>query len=232
MGSRFSPAAVGAFELLFRPWMRRRVHAVRVAGLPVGLPPARPLLLAANHVSWWDGFILREVQRALRPGAPLYTVMSRTELARLPFFRRLGVVGIDPSSRGSVLGALRCLEVRVRERPDAVVVFFPQGRIWPSFRRPLGFQRGVELFARRLSSVVLPVGVHAEPLNTVAPTFFVSVGEPLEWAPGVEELERRVEAELDAVLGFVSTHGEEAPRGWPGPHRRLSPGAGAPEEVR
>jgi 1-acyl-sn-glycerol-3-phosphate acyltransferase len=110
MNSRFSPAAVRAFELLFHPWMRRRVHAVRVAGLPMGVAPTRPLLLASNHVSWWDAFVLREVQRVLRPGAPMYTLMSEAELARLPFFRWMGVVGIENGSPGSVARALRLLE--------------------------------------------------------------------------------------------------------------------------
>ncbi|HEX6068783.1 MAG TPA: lysophospholipid acyltransferase family protein [Longimicrobiaceae bacterium] len=221
MGSVFSPAAVAAFELLFRPWMRRRVHAVRVAGLPTRIPPAQPLLLAANHATWWDGFVLREVQRMLRPGAPLYTVMSAAELDRFPFFRRLGVVGIDAGSPASVARAVRFLEARIRDRPDSVVAYFPQGRIWPTHRRPLDFRRGVEIFARRLGAVVLPVGLHAEPLNTVSPTFFVSVGEPLDGAPEAAELERHVEAQLDAIHRFLAEHGEDAPRLWPGPFEPL-----------
>ena len=218
MKSRFSRPAVAAFELFFRPWMRRRVHAVRIA---FAARPAtgRPLLLAANHVSWWDGFVLREVQRALRPGAPMYTVMSSAELARFPYFRLMGVVGVDPASPGSVARALAFLRARLRERPESTVVFFPQGRIWPSHRRPLGFRRGVEVFARRLSAHVLPVGIHAEPLNTVAPTFFVSVGEGVDGHTSAAELERRVEAELDAVLGFLAEHGEEAGNAWPGATR-------------
>src|SRR5690606_15350821 len=92
MNSRFSPRIVAAFELGFRPWMRRRIHAVRVAGLPTYTPSARPILLVSNHVSWWDGFVLREVQRRIRPDAPVYVVMSEERLKRLPFFRLMGVV--------------------------------------------------------------------------------------------------------------------------------------------
>lgn len=227
MRSRFSPTAVGAFELFFRPWMRRRVNAVRMAGLPGPGLPAGPLLLAANHVSWWDGFILREVQRVLRPRAPMYTVMAEAELRRFPYFRRLGVVGVEGASPLSVARALRLLKSRLRERPDAVVVFLPQGRIWPSHRRPLGFRRGVELFARHLSTIILPVGLHAEPLNTISPTFFVAAGEPLDGAWRVAELERRVEAQLDAIHALLAVHGENAPRVWPGPHTPL-PAAGEP----
>lgn len=221
MDSRFSPAAVAAFELFFRPWMRRRVRAVLVAGVPRDLPPDRPVLFVPNHVSWWDGFVMREVQRVLRPGAPLFHLMSERELRRVPYFRRMGVVGIDAASPSSVARALRSLEERLAGRRDGCVVLFPQGRIWPSFRRPLGFERGVELFARRLAPLVLPVGLHLEPLNAAAPTVFVSVGEPVEGGVDAADLEARVEAEVDAVLAFLSAHGEEAPRAWPGPHGRL-----------
>jgi 1-acyl-sn-glycerol-3-phosphate acyltransferase len=221
MDSRFSRGAVGAFELVFRPWMRRRIHAVRMAGLPSVDAGERPLLLAANHVSWWDGFILREVQRRMRPRAPLYTLMSTAELQRLPFFRHLGVVGIDGDSPASVRSALRTLEARLRERPDAVIAYFPQGRIWPSHRRPLGFRRGIELFVERLSPRVLPVGLHLEPLNTVAPTVFVSVGGALDAPVGADALERRVEEELDAIRDFLAEHGEDAPSRWLGVYERL-----------
>jgi hypothetical protein len=155
----------------------------------------------------------------------MYTLMAEAELRRFPFFRRLGVVGIDGSAPPSVVRALHLLESRLQEHPDSVVVFFPQGRIWPSHRRPLGFCRGVELFARQLSTIVLPVGLHAEPLNTISPSFFVAVGEPLDGAWRVAELERRVEAQLDAIHAFLSAYGEDAPRVWPGPHAPL-PAAG------
>jgi 1-acyl-sn-glycerol-3-phosphate acyltransferase len=212
MDSRFSRPAVALFELFFRPWMKWRVRAVLVSW--AAAPPVdRPLLLAANHVSWWDAFVLREVQRALRPGAPMYVVMSSDGLARYPYFRRMGVIGVD-SSAGSVARALRYLRDRLRERPDSTVVFFPQGRIWPSHRRPLGFRRGIEVFGRRLSACVLPVGIHAEPLSTVSPTYFVSIGEAMDGRASVEDVERRVQAELDAVLGFVAEHGEDAASAW------------------
>jgi hypothetical protein len=78
MDSRWQPPAVRAFELFFRPWRDARVRTL-AAGLPRGLLDGVPLLLAANHVSWWDPFTLRDVQRALRPSAPFFRVMPRPE---------------------------------------------------------------------------------------------------------------------------------------------------------
>lgn len=216
MARGFSPAALGAFELFFRPWMRRRLR-VRMRGLPAALPAGRPVILVANHVGWWDGFLLRELHRQLRPDAPLYTVMLERELAQRPFFRRIGCVGIDPLRPASVARTLRALQARTRERPEALISFFPQGRIWPSHRRPLGFRRGVELLIRRLPQpVVLPVALHQEPLDAPAPTAFVSVGRPLS-APdemSLERLEAAVTALLDAALADLARWGEAAGRRW------------------
>jgi 1-acyl-sn-glycerol-3-phosphate acyltransferase len=213
MRSRFVRTLVGAFELGFRPWMRRRLSAVCISPPPFSLP-AGPLILAANHVSWWDGFVLRELQRRLRPGAPLFTLVAAPELARHRALSLMGGVGIDGRSPGSVSAALRSLSRAVERRPDSVIAFFPQGRIWPSWRRPLGFHPGVELFARRLGAAVVPVGIHAEPLNRVAPTFFVSAGEAASGACA-GEIERRVTAELDVILRFLAEQGEEAAAAWP-----------------
>ena len=224
MRSRFSPLALRAFELAFRPWARRRIAATRIAGLPRALPRDVPLVLAANHVSWWDAFTLREVHRILRPDSPVYTLMTERELRRFPFFALIGAFGMDAERRASVLAAMRFIRARMDERRDATLVFFPQGRIWPSHRRPLGFRRGIEAFARRISPcIVLPVALHHEPLSAPAPTVFVSAGLPVAVDGDLDHhaLESVVEAESDRILDYLARHGEDAPRRWPGPFDRI-----------
>lgn len=229
MSEGFSPLALGAFELFFRPWMQRRLHALRFAGLPRDLPPDRPLLLVANHVSWWDPFVLREAQRLLRPGAPVYTVMLERELALRPFFRRIGAMGIDPGSPRSLLAAVRALRRRAAARRDAVVLFFPQGRIWPSSRRPLGFRQGIEVFAQQLApATILPVALHVEPLNAAAPTAFAAAAPPREAATAdAAELEHAVAEQLDRVRALLERHGEDAISAWPAAWEALPAAGGA-----
>jgi 1-acyl-sn-glycerol-3-phosphate acyltransferase len=221
--SRFNPVAVAAFEAFFRPWRDRRVRTL-MAGLPAGLPPDVPLLLAGNHTSWWDPFTLREMQRALRPSSPVFVVMLERELARRPYFRRMGVHGIEPGSGASLRACARQLRERLAERPDGTVVFFPQGRIWPSFKRPLGFHPGVGFLARELAPlIVIPVALHVEPLSSTRATVLASAAEPIrvDGALPPAALEAAVAAELDALLAFLAQHGEDAPAHWPGPHGRL-----------
>jgi 1-acyl-sn-glycerol-3-phosphate acyltransferase len=212
---RYSAAASALFDAAFRPWRRTRLHTAPILGLPAGLPADRPLVIVANHTSWWDGFLLRDVHAALRPGAPVHTVMTATELRQHRFLSLLGAVPLQPGSPSSLLRLLRTLRRGVESTPAMTVVFFPQGRIWPSTRRPLGFQRGVEVLLRSLGScIVLPAAIHMEPLNRAAPTAFVSLGEPRS-CPGTglsaSELEAAVAERLDHVAGLLHRHGESLP---------------------
>jgi hypothetical protein len=233
MPEGYSPAAMNVFEAFFRPWMKRKV-AVRFAGLPSGLAAESPLVIVANHTSWWDAFGLREIQRVLRPRAPVYTVMLERELARFPFFRRIGAVGIEPGRLSSVRSAARRVGRLTRLRPDSTVLFFPQGRIWPSFRRPLGFASGVELFLREMpSALVMPVGLHLEALASPRPTFFLYASSPvpaIAERASVSRLEESVTTALDEVAGHLLRCGEESARLWPGPFERLPPSALLPPD--
>jgi len=220
MPEGYSPIAMAAFQAAFGPWMRRRI-ILRMAGLPRDLPPDIPLLVAANHTSWWDGFALLEIQRLLRPRAPVYTVMLESELSTRPFFRRIGAIGIDAGSVVSLRGAMRRLGRLTRERPDAVILFFPQGRIWPSFRRPLGFRPGLRTFLRALPpTLLLPVGIHLEALTRVKPTLFLNAAQPLEGpaARDMNEIEHAVTGAIDGVLEHLLRFGEDAGSRWPAPY--------------
>jgi 1-acyl-sn-glycerol-3-phosphate acyltransferase len=213
------------FEPVFRRFRERRIEAIHIAGAPPWVPRSEPLLLVANHVSWWDGFLLREIQRLLRPDAFLCVAVDEQELRRHRVLRALGGVPLQPGSRASVRALLRGLESARTAHPELSILFFPQGRIWPSHRRPLGFQRGIARIAARIApAVVLPVGLHIEPLNTLRPHAFVSVADPLYVDARFDDdrlVERLVESQLDRTLDLLTQCGEAAPRVWPSLHEPL-----------
>jgi 1-acyl-sn-glycerol-3-phosphate acyltransferase len=204
--------------------MSRRISGVSITGLDFDVPRDRPIICVANHTSWWDGFLLMEIRHKLRPNAPFHSVMLASQLRKAPFLRQIGAIGIDPSSPQSVLSVKTELQARLKDRPDSFVFYFPQGRIWPSRRRPLGFKRGIELFIEWLGdATVLPVGIHIEPLNRASPRAFLSVGKPIDsdLRPAAGDLERAVEMELDRILEFLDHHGEDAASEWPHVNSRL-----------
>lgn len=224
-----SPAAWRLFDLGSRLWRRGRLDGIHLAGLPPAMGRATPLLVVANHCSWWDGFLVREVHRALRPSDPFYTVMLEEQLRRHPFLRRLGGIGLVPGSATSLRELLRTLALVRRESPGALILFFPQGRLWPGHRRPLGFLPGVRAVRRSLGdATVLPLGIHLSPGATSGQQAWLSAGPPVDGedpsGADVDHLEALVEAELDAILAFLALHGEEARHRWPGPGRTLPRG--------
>jgi 1-acyl-sn-glycerol-3-phosphate acyltransferase len=173
------------------------------------------VLLFANHASNWDGFLCRTLQKKLRPGAPTFSLMLERELQRLPLFRKLGGIGVEPGSGASLSAAVREARALRAKHPEMFLTVFPQGKIFPAYGRPLGFQGGLAHFARALAPVtLLPVAFEYQMLRTLRPQAFVSVGEPIACddagrIPAVTDLEDIQVALLGALQRRLAESGED-----------------------
>jgi len=222
MTLRGSPLAWRLFEVGFLPWLRTRLAGVHLRGLPPegALEPTLPLLLVANHTSWFDGFLLRDVHRRVRPAGPLRTVMLQKELRGRAALRFVGGTGFDPERPATFRAVLRELDALRGPPVAATVSFFPQGRIYPSFRTPLGFRPGVELLARHLRPLhILPVAIHLEGGGETRPRAFLSAAPLLtvrasSVAPTAEALDAIVAGETDRIRAFLAEWGEDSPARW------------------
>lgn len=218
-GPRFDPLAARCFETVFLPMRRMLLGGLHVLNLPGALPPGRPVLLVGNHISNWDGFLFREVQRRIAPSWPIYSVMLEAELRQRPLFRRLGGIGIDPAAPASVAVAFRAARALRGKGSDFVFSYFPQGRILPAARRPLGFLAGVDLFARALApATVIPAGIHMEAMRKLRPTLFVSLGRPfkIDRPSSLHAiLESLVVNELDRIQSLLPDWNDAPSAGFP-----------------
>jgi 1-acyl-sn-glycerol-3-phosphate acyltransferase len=215
-----SPITWRLFDTGFGLFRRAFLRDTRIGGRWPEPVRGEPVLLVANHVSWWDGFLLREIQRAIRPGAPFHTVVVKHQLDRYWMLRRLGGVPVDPSTTSSVRAMLRTLGRLRRDDPETVFAFFPQGRIWPTSRRPLSVRRGIESVTRLLAPLrVLPVAIHIEPLVHVRPTPFAWLCDPVDLPEGgrlaADQIERRLAHGLDEIRTRLDGWGEDVVRTWP-----------------
>ncbi|HKK93107.1 MAG TPA: 1-acyl-sn-glycerol-3-phosphate acyltransferase [Longimicrobiales bacterium] len=220
---RHSPLTWRAFDLGFSLFRTVFIRRTRFGGRWPAAPDGVPLLLVANHVSWWDGFLLREVQRRIRGRAPFHTVVIEHQISAHPMLGRLGAVPVDPTTPASVLRMLRTLRRLRAADPGTVFSYFPQGRIWPSSRRPLEIRRGIEAVTRVLAPVrIVPVGIHIEPLVDVRPTPLIWLGEPLDVASGASlprrTLEERMVRSLDQIRTRLDAWGEDVLAEWPDAH--------------
>ncbi|WP_418514481.1 lysophospholipid acyltransferase family protein [Deinococcus sp. RM] len=172
--------ATGLLSLSIRRSVRGSLGGVWVRG-PL---PGGGAVLAPNHHSWWDGYVLREV--ALACGQPFSVLMTARQLARFPFLRRVG--------------ALRADEVRagVRRARAGWLVVFPEGELHPA--GPLrGVQPGAGWIARHAGVPLVPVALRVVLRGAQFPEGYVRVGPPVAAAELPDALAALL-AELDADL--------------------------------
>lgn len=213
-----SPIAWRALDVAFPVLWRRYLQGLHFHAEPSDALRER-VLLVGNHSSWWDGFMHWQMSRFLRLDRPHYTVMLQRHLDGAPALRLLGGVGIAPGSHAGVRRALTQLAHVRAQRSSFSVSLFPQGAIWPSSRRPLGFQSGAAALARPLLPCsMLPVAVHIEPGTRPKPSVFVLAGPALTIRT-TADLRRGWEAAVvrtaDGLLEFLQRHGEESATAWP-----------------
>lgn len=139
--------------------------------------PSGGFVAAANHTSWWDGFIPFLIQRALVPATPFFILMSDRELRRFPFFRWAGAFSIDT---GSVRRARSSIQYAgARARAGGGVWIFPEGVLTPpGAGRP--FTSGCLHAARAGGSVIVPVALRFALLSAQRPEVFVDIGQAID----------------------------------------------------
>lgn len=191
------------FQRLFRPYVRRKlartfdgVHVAGLAGLRATLDE-RPLILAANHCSWWDALMLVALDDLL--DAESYCLMDAENLSALPFFGWLGAVPLDRTRPKEALKDLRA-SAALAQHPNQVMWIFPQGQLYPPELRPMRLQSGVSLLARFTRARVVPVSFSYPFREAPKPAAVVSFGEALDEALSGKALLSALEAELIAGL--------------------------------
>jgi 1-acyl-sn-glycerol-3-phosphate acyltransferase len=161
--------------------VRRGLRGVWLRGQ---LPPGG-CVWAANHHSWWDGFLAAAVLRRQHRSAAL--LMDGDNLSDYHFLATLGVI-----STGQPRQALRSL------RAGRVLVIFPEAELRPVGR--LGeLAPGAAWLARRAPAPLLPVGVRVAARGHQYPEALIEIGAPCPPDRLAAELAERL-AGLDAAL--------------------------------
>lgn len=216
------------FQWLARRYVARRLQRqfedVRCFGLPHlrSVLKSQPVILACNHVAWWDPLILVQLDDKL--GSDGYCLMDKENLSRLPFFSWLGAVPLD---RSSPKAAYRDLHhsAELLNAPGRMLIVFPQGEQRPA-HLPLSFRPGVSALSERTRLPVHPVALRYDFRESERQVVHLSVGRALkrETAEPRQHFAQRLEAvvmhemeRIDAALlsgdgyGFTSLLGRSEP---------------------
>jgi 1-acyl-sn-glycerol-3-phosphate acyltransferase len=137
----------------------------------------QPGLYIVNHSSWWDPMIVSElnVQKILHD---VYVMTSYEGMKKVPIFKLIGAYSIDKDDPKHVLASLRYTEQLLKEKKT--VCIFPQGEERHLEERPLEFQQGIAMIARRLPGIpVFPVTLYYSFRNTSKQEIWVQIGEAI-----------------------------------------------------
>ena len=99
-----------------------------------------PVLLLANHVSWWDGFFAMYLNvKILR--RKFHFMMLEEQLKKFSFFNKTGGFSIRKKSRG-VIESINYTAELLRDQGN-MVLLFPQGKIESIYKTSFQFESGI-----------------------------------------------------------------------------------------
>ncbi len=169
------------FERLFAVYNRnliaRRFEGLRVAGLDSlrDRPRDVPLILYANHSSWWDGLVAYQIGRV--SALDQYAMMEERHLREYPFHRRLGAFSVVRENARAALPSIEYAGELLRGT-SRVLWIFPQGVTLPNDVRPLRLYTGAAHIIKQTGTAyVAPVAMRYEFLDEFHPDILVRVGE-------------------------------------------------------
>ena len=106
-----------------------------------------PLLLVANHFSWWDGFIANYLNNSLF-NRQFHIMMMEEQLEQRMFLNKAGVFSIKKNSR-DVVDSLNYTK-ELLTNPQNMVAIYPQGEIQSLYHYPVQFEKGISSILGKL----------------------------------------------------------------------------------
>ena len=140
----FSPARFGFFRFIFGRFAAKHLRAIRLArwGAPQPGDATAPLVIYANHPSWWDGVAFMILSTELLPGRRMFIPMEAAALGRYGFMRRIGVFGVEANSSRGAVGFLRTAQA-VLGSPAHMLWMNAPGRFCDVRERPVPIAPGL-----------------------------------------------------------------------------------------
>ena len=179
------------FRRIVRGYFRRHFHAIRVSGAErfstLAKSDAGPVIVYANHSSWWDPMISVYLAERLMDTRRHYAPMDLAALERYAILKRVGIFGVEMNSARGAAKFLKTSEAILLA--GGVVWITPQGRFVDGRARPLEFKPGLAALASRVAArsggcTVVPLAIEYPFWDERLPECLLHFGEPLKVESG------------------------------------------------
>lgn len=106
----------------------------------IEVDPSKSILLLANHFSWWDGFLMFQLNKRLFK-KKFHVMVTEENYRKVFFLKYLGAFPIKKHSRS----AIESLEYagRLLNNPENLVLIFPQGKLYSNHADNVVFEKGL-----------------------------------------------------------------------------------------
>lgn len=185
------------FVRIVRGYFHRHFGSV-MAQNAAGLRRANgPLIVYANHCSWWDPMLLVLLARTLLPERQHYAPIEASALRRHPALRKLGLFPVETSTPSGVTQFVQAARSVLKK--GAVLWTTPQGRLADPREFPLTFRPGLAALAARCPEVpLMPLAVEYTFWDDCLPETLVRFGEMIHGDAG--QSSERVTHHLECAL--------------------------------
>jgi 1-acyl-sn-glycerol-3-phosphate acyltransferase len=197
---RPSRRMLACFAAYLHWYIGRHFHAMRLANVDRFPGATGPLIVYANHASWWDPLSCIVISRHLLPDACHYGPMDAAALKHYGMFRKLGLF---PVESGTPRGAVQFLRA-AREilcASNSVLWVTPEGRFTDMRTRPAVFRPGLAaLVARTGACTLVPLALEYTFWDERLPEILISCGEAIKIADGQSHTAAEWSEQLTAGL--------------------------------
>jgi 1-acyl-sn-glycerol-3-phosphate acyltransferase len=165
-------------------YIGRHFHAMRLANGDRFPTAAGPLIVYANHASWWDPLSFIVISRHFLPDASHYAPMDAVSLKHYGMFRKLGLFAVEPGTPRGAAQFLRAAR-QILSTPNSVLWVTPEGRFTDMRTRPAVFRPGLAaLVARTGACTLVPLAFEYTFWDERLPEILISCGEAIKVPDG------------------------------------------------
>jgi 1-acyl-sn-glycerol-3-phosphate acyltransferase len=193
------------FRRIVRGYFRRHFHAVRIAGAERFRGLRGPVIVYANHGSWWDPMVCVMLAAELMPERGHYAPMDAAALEKYGILRWIGIFPVEMKSARGAVQFLRTGEAILKD--GGVLWVTPQGKFCDPRERPLEFKPGMAALAARVATscgecTLLPLAIEYPFWDERLPETLLYFGEPVRAGAGetADAVQARAIEALEAAM--------------------------------
>lgn len=137
--AKHHPVIYPLFKALTRYLLKRNFNSTHIEG--EFTDAGKPVLVIANHVSWWDGFWLIHLNLKMLH-RKFHFMMLEDQLKKHWYFRYTGGYSVKKRSRSIVESINYTTELL--QNSQNMVFMFPQGEINSLYNNSIQFEKGIQ----------------------------------------------------------------------------------------